>query len=36
MQIDVRSSLSEGEMNFLVRASDIFQSITPVESQTYH
>ena len=35
MQIDVRSSLSEGEMNFLVRASDIFQSITPVESQTY-
>ena len=35
MQIDVRSSLSEGEMNFLVRASDIFQSITPIDSQTY-
>ena len=35
MQIDVRSSLSEGEMNYLIRASDIFQSITPAESQTY-
>ena len=35
MQIDVRSSLSEGEMNYLIRASDIFQSITPTESQTY-
>ena len=23
------------EMNYLIRASDIFQSITPVESQTY-
>ena len=35
MRIDVRSTLSEGEMNFLVRASDIFQSITPADSQTY-
>ena len=35
IQIDVRSSLSEGEINYLVRGSDIFQSITPAESQTY-
>ena len=35
MQIDVRSTLSQGEMNFLVRASDIFQSMTPAEDQTY-
>ena len=35
IQIDVRSSLSEGEIDYLVRGSDIFQSITPVESQTH-
>ncbi len=35
IQIQVRSSLTEGEMNFLVRASDIFQSMTP-ESEQIH
>ena len=33
--INVRSTLTEGEMNFLVRASDIFQSMTPEGEQIH-
>ena len=33
--INVRYTLTEGEMNFLVRASDIFQSMTPEGEQIH-
>ena len=33
--INVRSTLTQGEMNFLVRASDIFQSMTPEDEQIH-
>ena len=35
MEFNLRSSLSPGEISFQVRASDIFQSMTPLEEQTY-
>ena len=33
--INVRSTLTQGEMSFLVRASDIFQSMTPEGEQIH-
>ena len=35
LELSIRSSLTAGEMNFLVRGADIFQSITPTESQIH-
>jgi len=34
-EIDVRSTLTTGEMNFLVRASDIYQAMTPEGEQIH-
>ena len=35
MEFEVRSTLTEGEIEFFVRSSDIFQSLTPIDEQTY-
>ena len=35
MEFEVRSTLTEGEIEFFVRSSDIFQSLTPIDEQIY-
>jgi hypothetical protein len=35
LEIELRSTLSVGEINYLIRSADIYQSLTPEEQQTH-
>ena len=35
LEIELRSTLSVGEINYLIRSADIYQSLTPDEQQTH-